>query len=115
MSTPKPHSHLNSGTTVTESRVRLPRFGAPEVLQMEEFTSRKPPRRKVRVRVTHASVGNTDAWARSGNYVLKPRPGFVPGYDLVGVLETSNADAAERGLFPGTRVMGCLARMGSMW
>jgi NADPH:quinone reductase-like Zn-dependent oxidoreductase len=79
---------------------------------MEEFTPRKPPRRKVRVRITHASVGNTDAWARSGNYVLKPRPGFVPGYDLVGVLETSNA-SAERGLVPGTRVMGCLARMGA--
>ncbi|WP_424734002.1 zinc-binding dehydrogenase [Mycobacterium sp.] len=32
---------------------------------------------------------------------MQPRPGFVPGYDFVGVLET------------GVRVTGCLARMGS--
>jgi NADPH2:quinone reductase len=65
------------------------------------------------VRVTHASVGSTDAAARAGDYVLQPRPGFVPGYDFVGVLETVDATASRGGLRPGTRVTGCLARMGS--
>lgn len=83
------------------SRARVSRFGGPEVLRLEEFTPRQPRRRTVRVRVTHASVGSTDAAARSGGYLLQPRPGFVPGYDFVGILET------------GMRVTGCLARMGS--
>jgi NADPH:quinone reductase-like Zn-dependent oxidoreductase len=83
------------------------------VLRLEEFTTSRPPRGKVRVRVTHASVGSTDAMARSGNYLLQPRPGFVPGYDFVGVIETVNGAAARRGLRAGIRVTGCLARMGS--
>jgi NADPH2:quinone reductase len=94
-------------------RTRVRRFGGPEVLEIEEFTSTPPSRKKVRVRVTHASVGSTDAMARSGDYLLQPRPGFIPGYDFVGVLETVDAAAERRGLRPGMRVTGCLARMGS--
>jgi NADPH:quinone reductase len=94
-------------------RARVTRFGGPEVLCFETFTLGRPRRGKVRVRVTHASVGSTDAMARSGNYLLQPRAGFVPGYDFVGVLETVNAAAARRGLRVGMRVAGCLARMGS--
>jgi NADPH:quinone reductase len=93
-------------------RVKVSRFGEPEVLRIEEFAPRQPRRRTVRVRVTHASVGSTDAAARSGDYLFQPRPGFVPGYDFVGVLETVNSAAAHRGLQPGMRVTGCLARMG---
>lgn len=94
-------------------RARVTDFGGPEMLRLEEFTPARPGHRKVRVRVTHASVGSTDAMARSGNYLLQPRRGFVPGYDFVGVVETGNADAARRGVHPGMRVAGCLARMGS--
>jgi NADPH:quinone reductase len=93
-------------------RFRVSRFGGPDVLHLEKFTPKGPPRRKVRVRVTHASVGSTDAAARAGDYLLQPRPGFVPGYDFVGVVEIAGAGAADRGLLPGTRVAGCLARMG---
>ena len=82
------------------------------MLQLENFMPTENPRRKVSVWVTHASVGSTDAAARAGDYLLQPRPGFVPGYDFVGVLETTDAAAERRGLLPGTRVTGCLARMG---
>src|SRR5258708_36719135 len=94
-------------------RARVSRFGEPDVLRLQEFAPRQPRRRTVRLRVTHASVGSADAAARSGGYLLQPRPGFVPGYDFVGVLETVNAAAAHRELRPGMRVTGCLARMGS--
>jgi NADPH2:quinone reductase len=95
------------------TRARVTRFGEPEVLRLEEFTPGRPRRRKVRVRVTHASVGSTDAMARSGDYLLQSRPGFVPGYDFAGVVETVDTGAARRGLRAGMRVIGCLARMGS--
>jgi len=97
----------------TALRARASRFGGPEVLSLEEFTPKQPGSRTVRVRVTHASVGSTDAAARAGDYLLQPRPGFVPGYDFVGVLETVDGAASRRGLRPGMRVAGCLARMGS--
>jgi NADPH:quinone reductase len=95
------------------ARVRVSRFGPPEVLRLERFTPRPGTGRKVRVRVTHASVGSTDAAARSGGYLLQPKPGFVPGYDFVGVLEVVNPAATNRGLRTGMRVTGCLPRMGS--
>lgn len=95
------------------TRTRVSRFGGPEVLRLEEFAPPQVPRRKVRVRLTHASVGSTDAMARLGGYLLEPRPGFVPGYDFVGLLESVDSAAARRGLRPGMRVAGCLARMGS--
>lgn len=100
-------------TAQKATRARVTRFGGPEALRLEEFRPGRPGRRKVRVRVTHASVGSTDAMARSGDYLLQPLPGFVPGYDFVGVLETVNTAAARRGLRVGMRVTGCLARMGS--
>src|SRR5262249_51566465 len=56
--------------------------------------------------------GSTDAMARAGDYLLQPRPGFIPGYDFVGVLQTVDAAAEKRGLRTGMRVTGCLARMG---
>jgi hypothetical protein len=66
-----------------------------------------------RVRVTHASVGSTDVMARRGDYLLHPSPGFVSGYDFVGVLETVNPAARRRGLEHGQRVAGILPRMGA--
>jgi NADPH:quinone reductase len=94
-------------------RARVTRFGGPEVLRLEEFAQGRLQRGKVRVRVTHAAVGSTDAAARSGDYLFQPRPGFVPGYDFVGIVDTANDAAARRGVRPGVRVTGCLARMGS--
>lgn len=65
------------------------------------------------VRVTHASVGSTDVMARRGDYLLHPLPGFISGYDFVGVLETADATANKHGLTPGQRVVGILPNMGT--
>lgn len=94
-------------------RTLVDRFGGPEVVEFVSQPERAPRRGRVRVRVTHASVGSTDALARRGGYLLQPAPGFTPGYDFVGVLETTTPDAAARGLTVGTRVAACLPRMGS--
>lgn len=88
-------------------------FGGPEVVVHESRPDPAPRRGRVLVRVTHASLGSTDALARRGGYLLQPLPGFTPGYDLVGVLETTTPDAAARGLTVGTRVAACLPRMGA--
>lgn len=65
------------------------------------------------MRVTHASVGSTDALARKGAYLLQPFTGFTPGYDFVGVIESSNHFSETHTWDRGTRVAGCLPRMGS--
>ena len=94
-------------------RMIVREFGGPEVVELRTDEDRPPTRGRVRVRVTHASLGSTDALARRGGYLLQPRPGFTPGYDLVGVIETSTPESDARGLTVGTRVAACLPRMGA--
>jgi Winged helix-turn helix len=110
---PHPGTRKYGSLMIKKTIVRVSRFGGPEVLQLEERTLGAVPRSRVRVRVTHVSVGSTDALARRGGYLLQPRPGFTPGYDLVGVVEESTAAGERLGLHAGMRVAGCLARMGS--
>ncbi|WP_433861821.1 alcohol dehydrogenase catalytic domain-containing protein [Streptomyces sp. L7] len=86
---------------------RVVRFGDPSAIALVHETLRAPRGNEVLVRVTHAALGSTDVLARRGGYVLQPVPGFVPGYDFVGVLETESAVSAALGLRTGARVAGC--------
>lgn len=92
---------------------RVAAFGGPEVVRLAREPLGPVGRGRVRVRVTHASLGSTDLVARRGGYLLQPRPGFTPGYDLVGVLLSTTAEAARLGLREGMLVAGCLPRMGA--
>lgn len=95
------------------TRVSVSAFGGPDTLRLHDSAMTSRASRKVRVRVTHASLGSTDALARQGGYLLQPTPGFTPGYDFVGVIDSSSVEVAATGWAPGTRVVGCLPRMGS--
>lgn len=64
------------------------------------------------MRVTHASVGATDAMAVSGDYLLHPFAGFVPGYDFVGIVERLPTEPRAE-LSIGQRVAGVLPGMGA--
>ena len=88
-------------------------FGGPEAVEVRTTPDVPQARGRVRVRITHASLGSTDALARRGGYLLQPVPGFTPGYDLVGVVEASTPEADARGLTVGARVAACLPRMGA--
>src|SRR4029453_7268846 len=94
-------------------RMIVREFGGPEVIEIRTAPDGAPAPGRVRVRIAHASLGSTDALARRGGYLLQPRPGFTPGYDLVGVLETSTRESDADGLAIGTRVAACLPRMGA--
>lgn len=91
-------------------RLRVERFTPGGLAWRSERMTRRPAGH-VRVRVTHASVGSTDALAASGGYLLHPVPGFTTGYDLVGVVV--DAPASARFLRPGARVAAFLPGMGA--
>ena len=99
--------------SVERSAVRVVRFGDPSAVVIAQETLRPPRGNEVVVRVTHASLTSTDVLARRGGYLIQPVPGFVPGYDFVGVLETESAVSVALGLRTGARVAGMLPRMGS--
>jgi NADPH:quinone reductase-like Zn-dependent oxidoreductase len=71
------------------TQVVLKNFGGPEELELrtnEDLPEAKPGEVRIRVLVTSAAF--TDVMIRKGMYPdVKEKPPFVPGYDLVGVVD----------------------------
>jgi len=77
-------------------RVRISRFGGPEVLQVvEEPTIPEPGPGEVRIKVLAAGTGFTDTMIRRGRFpdFKGPLP-FTPGYEIVGLVEKIGAGVA---------------------
>jgi len=70
-------------------QIELRAFGGPEELHITTVANLPEPQAgEVRVRVLVTSAAFTDLMIRKGMYPdVKEKPPFVPGYDLVGVLD----------------------------
>jgi NADPH:quinone reductase-like Zn-dependent oxidoreductase len=93
-------------------RIRISRFGGPEVLELaEEPVIPDPGAGEVRIKVLAAGTGFTDSFIRRGRYpdFKGPLP-FTPGYELVGVVWW----AVTRNTPFVPRVFLCLFQMVSM-
>lgn len=86
------------------TRVRLNAFGGPEELELETVPDLpKPGDGEVRVRVLVTSAAFTDVMIRKGMYPdVKTRPPFTPGYDMVGIVDTTAPGSTH--FTPGERV-----------
>ena len=84
-------------------QIVLPSVGPPEVLEprLTELGPLGPGQARVRVEVTGVSFA--EQAMRRGRYYQQPKFPFVPGYDLVGVVEELG-DADATGLRAGQRV-----------
>ncbi len=87
----------------TQTAVRFSAFGAPDVLEVVGLEVPEPGPGEVRTRVQASSVQFTDTLIRRKLYPdLRGKPPFVPGYDLVGVVDAIGPDVTE--VQPGDRV-----------
>jgi NADPH:quinone reductase-like Zn-dependent oxidoreductase len=86
------------------TRVVLSGFGTPEELVLDHPDALPEPEPgEVRIRVRVTSVAFTDVMIRKGMYPdVKEKPPFVPGYDLVGVVDALGPGV--NGLALGDRV-----------
>jgi NADPH:quinone reductase-like Zn-dependent oxidoreductase len=75
----------NGGTVGTE--VVMPREGGPQVLGVGRRETPVPASGEAMVRVEAAGVSFAEVQMLKGRYFSQPRFPFVPGYDLVGVVE----------------------------
>ncbi len=74
--------------TVTRTEVVMPREGAPEVLVVaRRRTSGGLKAGEAVVRVEAAGVSFAEVQMLKGRYFNQPKFPFVPGYDLVGIVE----------------------------
>jgi NADPH:quinone reductase-like Zn-dependent oxidoreductase len=67
--------------------VVVTRRGGPEVLQVVENELRSPAAKEARLRVLAAGVGRTDINYRYGLSPFAPKIPFVPGYEVMGIVE----------------------------
>jgi NADPH:quinone reductase len=86
----------------TYRAVMCTKKGGPEVLQVVELPVEAPGPGQLRVRVRAAGVGSTDLIMLTGSYLYAPKIPFVPGYEVVGVVD--GIGAGVTGFEVGDRV-----------
>ena len=94
-------------------RVVVTRYGGPDVLQVVEEDRPEPQAGEVRVKVLTAGVSAYDVMLRqSGSLPGSPRVPFVPGADVVGVVDKlgEGVSAVE----PGQTVAGSTFSLGAV-
>jgi NADPH:quinone reductase-like Zn-dependent oxidoreductase len=86
--------------------VVVTRRGGPEVLQIVENELREPVAGEARIKVLATGVGRTDINYRYGLSPLSPKVPFVPGYEIMGVVDAvgSPKQAAGASGAPGFAV-----------
>lgn len=67
--------------------VIITKRGGPEVLQVVENELIPPKKAEVRIKVLACAVGRTDIAMRYGYYPYAPKIPFVPGYEIIGIIE----------------------------
>ena len=79
------------------------RYGGPERLDLRERADPLPGPGEVLVRTAAIGVNFADLFARAGAYPNTPKPPFVPGMEISGVVETVGAGVAS--VAPGAAVV----------
>ncbi len=64
------------------------RYGPPEVLELREVAEPKPAPGQAVVRVKAVGINFADLLQRMGIYPGTPRPPFVPGLEVAGIVES---------------------------
>ena len=90
-------------------QVVIPRFGAPDVLEMRELPDPSPGSGEVRIRIRAAGINFADILARLGLYPDAPKPPMVVGYEVAGKIDAVGGDVVA--FAPGERVVA-LTRFG---
>jgi NADPH:quinone reductase-like Zn-dependent oxidoreductase len=69
--------------------------GGPEVLQVMENDLRPPARKEARIKVLATGVGRTDINYRYGLSPFSPKVPFVPGYEMMGIVDAMGQDVTQ--------------------
>ncbi len=87
----------------TMIQVQITRFGGPDVLRAVEAPRSAVLPGHVRIKVSAAGVNFADVQMRMGLYPEAPRPPFVPGFEVAGVI--TEVGAGVRSFRRGERVL----------
>jgi len=89
---------------IQSQSIFIQKHGAPSVLQYREDTISNPKPGEVTVRIHYAGINFADIMSRMGLYPTAPKPPYVPGFEIAGVIENAGDEATEP--FVGKSVVG---------
>ena len=75
--------------------VIITKRGGPEVLQVVENELVPPKNNEVQIKVLACAIGRTDVAMRYGYYPYAPKIPFVPGYEVVGIIEAVGTNVGQ--------------------
>jgi NADPH:quinone reductase-like Zn-dependent oxidoreductase len=75
--------------------VVLTKRGSSEVLKIAEREHRNPSANQVKIKILACGIGRTDIAMRYGYYPFAPKIPFVPGYEIVGRIESVGSGVSE--------------------
>jgi NADPH:quinone reductase-like Zn-dependent oxidoreductase len=84
---------INGGSNMKAARIH--RFGAPDVVVVEEVPRPAPAAGELLIRVAASGVGPWDAIIREGKSKVSPPPPLTLGSDLSGVVEEAGPSVSE--------------------
>src|SRR5690242_21686916 len=67
--------------------VVIRRYGAPEVFSVQDVPDPQPKTGEILIRVKSIGVNFADLLSRMGLYPTAPKPPFVPGLEVAGIVE----------------------------
>jgi NADPH:quinone reductase-like Zn-dependent oxidoreductase len=97
------------GSGLPMRQVVIPRFGAPDVLELREAPDPSPGDGEIRIRVRAIGINFADILARLGLYPDAPTPPMVVGYEVAGRVDAVGRTVVN--FAPGDRVLA-LTRFG---
>ena len=74
--------------------VLLTKRGGPDVLKVIENEIRVPEKNEVLIKIQSCGVGLTDVAMRNGYYPYAPKIPFIPGYEIVGTIESTGNEVS---------------------
>lgn len=77
------------------NQVTVTRKGGPEVLEIVEGKAAEPQSGEVRVKIQATGVAFADVMMRYGLYPGAPKPPFVLGYDIAGIVDKVGAEITD--------------------
>jgi NADPH2:quinone reductase len=72
--------------------ILLTKTGSPNVLQPVQYEVREPRADELCIKIHYCGLGYTDVIMRYGNYPYAPKMPFVPGYEIIGTVESVGAN-----------------------
>lgn len=82
--------------------IRVHKFGAPDVMQVENVELSQPVGNQILIEIKAIGVNPVDTYIRSGTYPAKPELPYTPGLDASGEIKAVGPDVKHRK--PGDRV-----------